>query len=46
MGKTIKSNARKLLHIMISKFKQKQEEKEFVFQEKQHCLDAISDFLG
>lgn len=46
MGKTIKSNVRKLLHTMISKFKQKQEEKEAVFQEKQQCLDAISNFLG
>lgn len=46
MGKTLKSDVRKLLYTMISKFQQKQEEKEVVFREKQQCLHAISDFLG
>lgn len=46
MGKTLESNVRKLLNTMISKFRQKQEEKEIVFQEKEQCLLTISDFLG
>lgn len=40
MGKTIQSDTLKLLHDMISKFKQNQEEREVVFKEQ--CLDTIS----
>lgn len=44
MGKTIQSDTLKLLHDMISKFKQNQEEREVVFKEQ--CLDTISYLLS
>ncbi|XP_047539029.1 uncharacterized protein LOC125072442 [Vanessa atalanta] len=45
MKKTIKSNVRKLLHTMICKYKEKQEERNIAFKKKQEYLHAISSFL-
>lgn len=46
MNKTIKSEVRKLLFCMISKFKEKQQEKDAEFKQKQDILRVVLDFLG
>lgn len=46
MNKTIKSEVRKLLFCMISKYEEKRLMKQAVFREKQDCLRAVTDFLG
>lgn len=44
--KTIKINVRKLLNVMINKYKEKQHEIELVVMEKQCCLNAITEFIA
>ncbi|KAH9640930.1 hypothetical protein HF086_015625 [Spodoptera exigua] len=46
MNKTIKSGVRELLFRMISKFEEKQQEKDVEFKRKQDCLRVVLNFLG
>lgn len=46
LNTTIKSTVRKLLHTIIGKFNQKQEEKNVEFAQKKEYLRTIMDFLG
>ncbi|KAF9408296.1 hypothetical protein HW555_011965 [Spodoptera exigua] len=46
MNKTIKSGVRELLFRIISKFEEKQQEKDVEFKRKQDCLRVVLNFLG
>lgn len=45
MNKTIKSEVRKLLFCMISKYEEKKLVKQAVLREKQDCLRTVTEFF-
>jgi hypothetical protein len=46
MNKTIRSDVRRVLFTMLSKYTQKQEEHETLFNQKMGCLQVVTSFIG